>query len=344
MIQPEVNFSLTTCNTLGVESEASFFYACSSIEKLEQAIFWAKDNKQAIAVLGGGSKSLLDRKIKALVLQPAIRGIRLKKQDEEHVWLSVGAGEEWHAFTQYCVQNNFYGLENLSLIPGSVGAAPIQNIGAYGVEVASFIEEVDVYDIKEGCLKTLTNQECKFAYRDSIFKHGRDKVFIVCQVHFRLLKQADSNITYPALKHYFQNKNVSSPSPLEIADAVIEIRSEKLPSISATPNAGSFFKNPVVSLASLEKLKEMWVDIPNYDAGPNQSKLAAAWLIDQAGWKGKNFNGVSVHDKQALVLINPERRPLADILKFSELIIEDVFNKFGVKLELEPQKLHLVQP
>lgn len=344
LIQPEKRFTLSTKNTLAAPSVAEYFYVAKNAGELQAATDWARSNKLSISLLGGGSNVLLSENISALVVQPVFLGKNIIKEDASFVWVNAGAGENWHAFTQWSIDSGYFGLENLSLIPGSVGAAPIQNIGAYGVEVASLIEQVQVFDLHSGETRWLNADECGFAYRDSIFKHELGRVFVVINVLFKLNKAANIHIDYPALQSYINDQNIQSaaPTPRQVANAVIAIRQSKLPSVDELPNAGSFFKNPIIAEQQAQALLSTHTDMPCYDAGAGLRKIAAAWLIDRAGWKGQSINGISVHESQALVLINPSAKPLADILHFASQVQADVQKKFGIQLEIEPQQLKLL--
>jgi len=341
-MKPLADFPLDSMNTLGVKSKAEYFYSFGSVEELEHVIGWARSHNQPLRLLGGGSNVLLEPDVSGLILQSAILGKHCVRDTESQVWLKVGAGENWHDFTQWSIQNGYCGLENLSLIPGLVGASPIQNIGAYGVEVSSLIESVEVYDLEQNQLRTLNKMECEFAYRDSIFKRSEGRALIVLNITFVLDKSPSVNISYPVLQQHFENANIAKPSARDVANAVIEIRQNKLPSPSETPNVGSFFKNPVVDEDQLSQLLKLHPEMPHYTHGALY-KIAAAWLIDQAGWKGKAIAGVAVHHQQALVVVNPEHQNLDVILGFASEVQRDIQQKFGISLEIEPQCLASIE-
>lgn len=334
------NFDLSNSNTLGLPSSAEFYCACSNLEELQQALAWARKNKQSVSVLAGGSNTLLKERISGLVLQPSFKGIEATIVDEDKVGLSVGAGEVWHELVRMSVVNEWNGLENLALIPGSVGAAPIQNIGAYGVEVSEIITSVDTVDLNTGELRQFQNKECCFAYRDSIFKHEYGAAHLIYQVHFILKRKFAPVLEYPALKNAFAQ--TLPESALQVADAVEALRSEKLPDPNVIPNAGSFFKNPIISRSAYLKLKETYEHIVAFDAGTEHHKLAAAWLIDQCGWKNRSLNGVRVHESQALVVVNPERKSVDVVMALAAEIQASVRSKFGISLETEPQFLQAI--
>jgi UDP-N-acetylmuramate dehydrogenase len=249
----------------------------------------------------------------------------------------VAAGENWQELVEYCLANDFFGLENLSLIPGSVGAAPIQNIGAYGVEVKEVIVELTALDIRSGLTVIFTNESCQFGYRDSIFKQSLKDQYVITTVTFRLPKHPCLNLSYPALRHALGDRVLADISPQQVSDAVIRIRQAKLPDPVSIPNAGSFFKNPVISQSQFEQIKAVNPAIISYPAGADQVKLAAAWLIDQAGWRGKEVGGAVVHVEQALVLTNPLKASGQAVLDLAGLISRSVFDRFGVMLEIEPR-------
>jgi len=279
---------------------------------------------------------LLVNDIKKLVVHLNFKGIEVLKQNDKFVWVKVAGGENWHEFVLWCLAHDFGGIENLALIPGNVGTCPIQNIGAYGVEVKEVIEEVQGIELATGKEKTFSNTACKFAYRDSIFKHAQKGQYILTGVTFKLTKTLhDINDSYGAIKNILGEQNIKKPSIQNIADAVIAIRSSKLPDPSKIGNSGSFFKNPIVSMKDFVALKEKYPMIPNYPAGENFVKLAAAWLIDQCGWKGKRIGDAGVHNKQALVLVNYGTATGKDILELSKKIQKEVKGSFGIDLDTE---------
>lgn len=332
---------LSDKNTLSVQSRAEFYCACKTIEEVKQALAWAKQKQVPVRILGGGSNALLNEQENGLIIHPEFCGIHVEKINNDTVHVRVGAGENWHNFVSTCVKHGWHGLENLALIPGSVGAAPIQNIGAYGVEVAGRIIHVDVINIETGDCFTLTNNECQFAYRDSIFKTERGAPYLVYQVHFSLSTAFTPVLDYPVLQNQFDD--VSSVSAQTMLDTIVTIRRSKLPDPQDIPNAGSFFKNPIIEESTYKTLKEKYDGIVAFDASGNKKKLAAAWLIDQCGWKAKQQDGVGVHQTQALVIVNPESRPISSVMGLAEKIKEDVYSRFGVLLEVEPQFLRALR-
>lgn len=332
---------LSHLNTLAIPSRARFYFKCLSKNDLQLAIFWAQQHSHPLFILGGGSNVLLDEYIDGLVVQPAMNGKTIvQKNNRQHV-LAM-AGENWHDFVQWCVEQQWFGLENLALIPGLVGAAPIQNIGAYGVEVAEWIHAVHCIDIRDGSEKVFSQEACAFSYRDSVFKQAMGKFYVVVAVEFALSKVFEPRLTYPALNNYFTNqvaKNSASCTAQSVLDAVVAIRREKLPLPENLPNAGSFFKNPVLDVPAFMKIQAQYPQIVSFDTTEGKKKIAAAWLIDQAGWKERALDGVHVHHRQALVLVNPKRKTLGAVMALAKAIQLDVESRFGIRLEIEPQRL-----
>ncbi len=332
-------FDLTEHNTMAVPARARGLITATSLAQLRDAIEQAHALSLPFMVLGEGSNTVFLDDYPGLIIIIALKGIEVVREDHANVVLRVAAGENWHEFVKVCVENGWFGLENLALIPGLVGAAPIQNIGAYGVEVESYISQVEVLDVESQALQTLSKAECRFDYRDSRFKHQWAGKKIVTAVIFNLSKRAAVCIDYPALLQYFAsetfNASTKPPSPKDVFQAVVKIRSEKLPSPADIPNAGSFFKNPIIGNTRHAALKARFPNLVSF-AVEGRFKLAAAWLIDTAGWKEKQIGGVRVHDQQALVVINPERCRGDAIRKFAVAVQTDIEEKFGVHLEIEP--------
>jgi UDP-N-acetylmuramate dehydrogenase len=329
------NFDLKDHNTFGVQSNAALCTHITCIEDLQDVIEENKNLKKELYPLGGGSNILLSDDIDKWVLINRTRGIYVLDQNKDEVVVEVMSGENWHNFVMFSLDKKWFGLENLSLIPGSVGASPIQNIGAYGVEVKDFILSVEFIDLKSGVTKTLENPSIRFDYRNSIFKQElKGKVFIT-KVVFVLRKEAKVNVRYSALQDELDKRSISDPSPKDISDAVIAVRQSKLPDPKKIGNSGSFFKNPLVNIEVLKNLEKNFENVPNYPAEDGQVKLAAGWLIEKAGWKGFREGAIGVHEKQALVLVNYSDGKGKDILLLSDKIIEDINKKFGVLLERE---------
>lgn len=328
------NTLLKTHNTFGINASASFFARFKSEEEL---LVLLKENKNhELFILGGGSNILFTKNFEGLVLKNEIKGFNILQESDKSVLVEAGAGMNWHEFVLKCLDLNFGGVENLSLIPGNVGASPMQNIGAYGVEIKDVFEYLDAIHIKTGTLKRFTNKDCAFGYRESIFKNKVKGEYIISRVGFRLTKEHVINTSYGAINKELENQNILNPNIKDVSNAVIAIRKSKLPDPNKIGNAGSFFKNPIIPLATLTVLQEKYPSVPNYPAGAESVKLAAGWLIEQAGWKGKTFNeSYGVHKNQALVLVNYGNATGNEILNLSNLIIKDVKEKFGVQLERE---------
>ncbi len=328
--------SLKNLNTFGLGVKAKHFL---SVQSKEEASIFFKEKKptEKVLILGGGSNLLFRSDYEGLVIKNDIHGIQLLKENEEHVWLEVGAGENWHEFVLYCIKRDWAGIENLSLIPGNVGASPMQNIGAYGVEVKSVIESVEAVNREDGSIKTFLNEDCEFAYRSSIFKTKLRDKYMICSVKFKLDKKAQYNVSYGAIREQLKAEGISEDqlSIKAISDAVIKIRKSKLPDPSEIGNSGSFFKNPVVDDAIYQKLKSTHPDIPAYPQEDGQTKLAAGWLIEKAGWKGYRKGDYGVHAKQALVLVNYGEASGEELYQLSSRIVDSVREKFGITLERE---------
>ena len=329
-------------NTLNVAVSADYFVEVKSLDDLSRVLSWRKqqaldaDKTIPILVMGGGSNLVLTEDFPGLVIKMAIDGKELVREDDEHAWIRVGAGENWHAWVSYCMSFHYWGLENLALIPGSVGAAPIQNIGAYGVELRDVFAELSAVEIASGVSVTFDRDACRFGYRDSIFKQRFQDRYIITSVTFKLPLTFTPQVTYPALQHYFEEKGVAAPSPQQVFEAVCDIRSSKLPDPEDIPNVGSFFKNPVVSQEHYARLQQEYPAIVGYPDA-HGVKLAAGWLIDQAGWRGRQCGKVAVHDRQALVLVNPAGGSGQDILQLARDIQADIEARYGVSLEVEPR-------
>lgn len=326
------NISLKTYNTFGIDVAAAKFVEIGSINDLKQVL---SGNNLPVLILGGGSNMLFTKNFDGLVIKNSFTGISILSDNDKEIILKVGAGVEWHEFVTYCIDNNYAGIENLSLIPGSVGASPIQNIGAYGVEVKDIITEVETFDLKDYSIKTFTNSACGFGYRTSIFKTSEKGNYFITSVTFKLIKQADVNTSYGAIESELQRMNIKSPSIKDVSDAVINIRSSKLPDPKDIGNSGSFFKNPIVSEEQKNKIQKDYNDVPNYLQPDGSFKMAAGWLIEKCGWKGKRVDNYGVHEKQALVLVNYGGANGSDIFNLSKEIIKSVNDTFGIELERE---------
>ena len=328
----QTNKNLKEYNTFGISVKAEMFAVFSSIEELKQIL--SNRNGKDLLVLGGGSNLLLTKDFDGLVIKNEIKRFEVIEETVSEVIVESGAGENWHEFVLNCIDKGFGGIENLSLIPGSVGASPMQNIGAYGVEIKDVFESLSAYHIASGEIHYFDKTKCEFGYRESIFKNKVKGEYIILTVTFRLTKNPTINSSYGAINEQLKVMGIQVPTIKELSAAVIAIRQSKLPDPKIIGNAGSFFKNPTVEIALLEQIQKNYPDIPNYPA-LNGKKLAAGWLIEKAGWKGKTFDNYGVHKLQALVLVNYGNCTGQEIFDLSSQIIQDVFEKFGVLLERE---------
>jgi UDP-N-acetylmuramate dehydrogenase len=329
------DFNLKQHNTFGLEAKAALCTIIHSLDDLRKVISENRSLKKELYPLGGGSNILLTADLDLWVLINEMRGIEVVKENDQEVVLNVKSGENWHQFVIHCLAQKWYGLENLSLIPGLVGASPIQNIGAYGVEVKDFIESVNYLDLDSGEELSLSNSEMNFGYRNSIFKNELKGRIFITSVRFKLHKSPKVNVKYKALTDEIENRKITDPSPKDVSDAVIAVRKSKLPDPAEIGNSGSFFKNPVVDRSVLEKIWKKHPDVPFYPAEEGSVKLAAGWLIEKAGWKGFREGDIGVHEKQALVLVNYGKGRGEDIKLLSQRIIDDIKDKFDVLLERE---------
>ncbi|MGR7947791.1 UDP-N-acetylmuramate dehydrogenase [Alcaligenes sp. RM2] len=327
------NVDLSSFNTLGLGSRARDLVVYDNVTQLP-ALQALVEQGERIFVLGGGSNVVLAEQVDALVIKVESKGIRLLQEEEDAYIVEAQAGECWHDFVQYCLNQGWPGLENLALIPGTVGAAPVQNIGAYGLELEQRVHSVLAWSFKEGKEVELSAAECGFAYRDSRFKHDPAGSWLILAVRFALPRQWTPVLEYPDLNK--QAHLAGEPDPQRIFDAVCEIRRQKLPDPRVLGNAGSFFKNPLVQTEQRDALKQQWPNLVSYEVGQGQCKLAAGWLIDQCGWKGKRDGAVGVHDRQALVLVNHGGGTAHDIERLAQAIRGSVRERFGVELEQEP--------
>ncbi|MBW2941944.1 UDP-N-acetylmuramate dehydrogenase [Zhongshania sp. CAU 1632] len=328
------NVDLAGFNTLAVPARAAYFVEVTTLDELQEALAFSRQRNKAPVVLGGGSNVVLTGDIDGLVVRLALRGVECSERGDERL-VTAAAGENWHELVCYCIAQGYYGLENLIAIPGSVGAAPIQNIGAYGVELSKVLESVTGWDCEQSQLRTLSAEQCQLSYRDSIFKHELKDLFIITSVCLRLSAIAHPEVSYPALRAELSDPEQVSPQ--QIAEHVAAIRAAKLPDYRREPNAGSFFKNPLISAEKATELLGQYPGLAHWPMSNGQVKLAAAWLVDQSGWKGRREGGVGIHPKQAIVVVNYDACSGRDILGFAARIQADVLRKYGVTLDIEPR-------
>ncbi|UGQ47740.1 UDP-N-acetylmuramate dehydrogenase [Massilia endophytica] len=330
------DFSLRQLNTFGIDARARAYLRVTSAAQLRAALADPALAAMPRLVLGGGSNLLLTGDFAGLVLHIAIEGREVLPGDAEHVHVRAAAGENWHAFVQWTLEQGFGGLENLSLIPGTVGAAPIQNIGAYGLEIKDRFLSLSAFDPATGQIVAMRGGDCRFAYRDSIFKQEPGRGLIVLDVSFSLPRNWQPNLRYAELASAVAEQGLAQPTPRQVADTVIAIRRRKLPDPAEVGNAGSFFKNPVVDAAHCARLLEQFPALVHHVQPDGSEKLAAGWLIDQCGWKGRSMGAAGVYPKQALVLVNNGGATGADVQRLAAAIQADVEARFGVRLEPEP--------
>lgn len=330
------NVNLKTYNTLGVTATAKTFYEISNPAQLTQLhndeFFWSTSP----VILGGGSNVLIKKDLSRPVLKVSIPGISVVREDESRVFVQAGAGVNWHEMVRWCVERGFGNIENLALIPGTVGAAPIQNIGAYGVELKDVFYSLDAFMMESGKLKSFSPEECRFGYRDSIFKNELKGKAVVTGVTLQLKKPPHSpELSYYALQDYFKNKQVENPGIKDVFDAVIEIRQSKLPDPALIGNAGSFFKNPIVDDHVYSRIAAKYPSVPSFPAGNGMIKIPAGWLIEQAGWKGKKVGNVGTYKNQALVIVNHGGATGEEIFNHALRIKNSVKKIFGIELDPE---------
>ena len=336
MLTIQQGVSLKPFNTLNIDCFADFFCELSDRETLVEALAFAQKKQLKWMVLGGGSNIVFSSDYNGLVIKPNFKGVSFEELGQQ-VLVSVAAGENWHQLVQDCVQRGYYGLENLSLIPGSVGAAPIQNIGAYGVELAQFVEWVEGWDTALKQWRRLSPAQCEFGYRDSVFKGRLRDSFIITQLTLRLNKIAAANISYPALSDYLSQQACADPDPQQVAEAVMAIRNSKLPNPDEFANVGSFFKNPMVDARQQRRLLAEFPNLVSYAQADGRFKIAAGWLLDQAGWKNKRIGPVGMHSQQALVLVNYQNASGAEVMALAQTIQRDINARYGIDLEIEPR-------
>lgn len=336
-LQVRADVSLKPFNSFGVDVCARLFAEAQSDADVREALAYAAGHDVPLLVIGGGSNLLLTGDIDALVLRMASRGIRLLSDEGERVVIEAEAGEPWHPFVQHTLAQGWAGLENLSLIPGTVGAAPMQNIGAYGVEIKDVFAGLTALDRYTGELRNFTLDECAFAYRDSLFKQQSDR-WLILRVRFALSRIAHLHLDYGPVRQRLTEQGIDQATPSDVSRAICSIRSEKLPDPAVLGNAGSFFKNPLVPAAHVAHLKDQYPDLVAYPQPGGQMKIAAGWLIERAGWKGFREGDAGVHKLQALVLVNYGNATGLELLDLARRIQKDIAERFQVDLEMEPNR------
>lgn len=326
------NISLKPFNTFGIDVKARQFVDIVSIDELKEII--KKENE--FFLLGGGSNLLLTDDIQKTVIHINTKGIEVIRETNDHVYVKVHAGENWHHFVLWCIEHNYGGVENLSLIPGNVGTAPIQNIGAYGVELKDVMHSLEALEIESVVAKIFSNKECEFGYRNSVFKNKLKGKYVITSVTFELTKNTHKlNSSYGAIRTELDKNKIKNPTIKDISDAVITIRQSKLPDPEEIGNSGSFFKNPVISIRDFKRLQKEYPKIPHYVISNKEIKVPAGWLVEQCGFKGKRFGDAGVHKNQALVLVNYGKATGKEILELSKKIQSSVLEKFRIKLDAE---------
>lgn len=330
------NYSLLAHNTFGIEARCHRFLEYSSVEEAQQIVSSLTTEDEPLLILGGGSNLLLTGDYPGTVLHSAIKGIKVLSDKElASVFLECGSGEVFDDVVAFAVENGYHGAENLSIIPGEVGASAVQNIGAYGVEAKDIIYKVEAVEIATGKLVVFDNADCEYSYRQSKFKHEwRDK-YLVTHVIYRLSRTFVPDLDYGNIRSSLEKKGIASPTAQQLREVIIEIRNAKLPDPKVQGNAGSFFMNPIVEKAKYEELASQYLGMPHYTIDAEHEKIPAGWMIDQCGWKGKSLGKAGVHDKQALVLVNRGGATGADIVRLCETIQKDVKEKFGIEIHPE---------
>lgn len=334
-MQIRENVSLRPYNTFGIEATAKYFATFRNLEDLQELLNAKLQTRNSTLILGGGSNVLLTKDYNGFVLKNEIEGIETIQEDSDHVYIKAGAGVGWHQLVMHCVTNNFAGMENLSLIPGSVGASPMQNIGAYGVEIKDIFHQLEAFDINNRCTTIFSPEECAFGYRESVFKHKYKGQFIITSVTYRLNKNPVFHTSYGAIQQELERMGVTDLSIQAISQAVINIRRSKLPDPKEVGNAGSFFKNPQVDKSFFKELQTHHPSIPVFPFNETQAKVPAGWLIEQCGWKGFRRGDAGCYSKQALVLVNYDSATGTEIYELSEEILQSVKQKFNIVLERE---------
>ena len=329
------NYPLIKLNTFGIDVKAKYFTSINTVNELIEIKKSEKFKDHELLILGGGSNILFTKDFNGLVILNNIKGKEIVDQNDDSIILKIGAGENWHELVMYCVDNGWGGIENLSLIPGNTGTAPMQNIGAYGVEIKETFVELEALEISSGKIVKFSNSECEFGYRESVFKNKMKNKYIILNITLELNKNPILNINYGDIKAILETKKIETPKIKDVSNAIISIRQRKLPDPKKIGNSGSFFKNPIIDINLLKLIEEKYPNVVSYKINENEFKIAAGWMIEKAGWKGKKFNNFGVHENQALVLVNYGLANGKEIFNLSEKIILDIKEKFGITLERE---------
>tara|TARA_B110001454_G_C12720716_1_gene434565 strand:+ start:214 stop:1230 length:1017 start_codon:yes stop_codon:yes gene_type:complete len=329
------NYPLIKLNTFGIDVNAKYFTSINTVNELIEIKKSEKFKDHELLILGGGSNILFTKDFNGLVILNNIKGKEIVDQNEDSIILKIGAGENWHELVMYCVDNGWGGIENLSLIPGNTGTAPMQNIGAYGVEIKETFVELEALEISSGKIVKFSNSECEFGYRESVFKNKMKNKYIILNITLELNKNPILNINYGDVKAILETKKIETPTIKDVSNAIISIRQRKLPDPKKIGNSGSFFKNPIIDINLLKLIEGKYPNVVSYKINENKFKIAAGWMIEKAGWKGKKFNNFGVHENQALVLVNYGLANGKEIFNLSEKIILDIKEKFGITLERE---------
>lgn len=335
MLKIQKNFNLAPYTTFKIGFPAEFFAVVKSLDDLRGAILWARENKKPISILGGGSNILITKKIKGLVLKNEIRGIEVVEEQTEYVLVEAKSGESWTKFVNYTIERGLHGLENLFLIYGTVGAAPIQNIGAYGVELKDHFYHLKAIDLKTGHEKIFASSDCQFGYRDSIFKNRLKGKYFVSSVTMKLSRKANFKLDYGSIREELLKKGIADPYLRDVIKVITEIRNSKLPNPGLLPNAGSYFKNTEISERKFKNLLKKFPNIPNFPADQRKVKIPTGWLIEQTGFKGKKIGPVSMYEKQALILVNHGGAEAKHVLALVKKVKAAVKKKFGLEIKEE---------
>ena len=338
MLQIKPDFSLRKLNTFQIDVQAACFCEVTSIDELKEALDYQKKQDLPLLILGSGSNILFTKDFNGLVVKINLKGTKKVKNDATHIYIRVGAGEIWHDFVKFCIANNYAGVENLSLIYGTVGAAPMQNIGAYGVEIKDIFEDLEALNIETGEIRTFNKEECKFGYRESVFKNELKGQYIITSVTFRLgnkTKKPKLSVAYGDIQKTLLEMRIPAPTIADVSNAVINIRTSKLPIPAQIGNAGSFFKNPTIKKKAFDKLKKKFENMPSFPVDEDNVKIPAGWLIEQCELKGLRVGEAGVHAKQALVLVNYGKAKGQEIKDLADKVQETVKEKFGITLSME---------